>query len=401
MKTSVLAAALVFGSVVPGEAAETNSQVLRAVWNIGARRACSKEARARFNETAFAEVASRVSSAHDREELKRSLAPFLRSLGWSHTEFMTSKDESFHFFKSFAASKNPKSPRAPKFFNPGIQSGMDAKGFFAREVLDGTPARSGGVLKGDRLLSWRGQPFSGSWGFSPSMGSLLVEREGEALELRVSAPAVDWNDIFNEATKRSVRVYPVNGRRIGYVRLWTGAHKDSVVTLRRLVEGLSPKIDGLVLDLRGGYGGAWWEHLDPFFPDRKGFYQGESLDGDDIADIQKPEPKNNRKAYRGPMAVLINEGVRSGKEAMAYQFKKSARARLFGTKTPGYFSAGGFFFANDPVDYLFYLCVFRITLDGNVIEGVGISPDVEVPFAAQGRYADTQLEAALIHLSKN
>jgi C-terminal processing protease CtpA/Prc len=53
------------------------------------------------------------------------------------------------------------------------------------------------------------------------------------------------------------------------------------------------------------------------------------------------------------------------------------------------------FFAKDSTDYILYLCVHRITLDHNQIEGVGISPDIELPFKAIGSYGDNQIEKAL------
>ncbi len=58
------------------------------------------------------------------------------------------------------------------------------------------------------------------------------------------------------------------------------------------------------------------------------------------------------------------------------------------------------FFAKDPTNYILYLCVHRITLDRNQIEGIGISPDIELPFKAIGPYEDNQIEKALDILSQ-
>ncbi len=115
--------------------------------------------------------------------------------------------------------------------------------------------------------------------------------------------------------------------------------------MKEIVERLAQQnIDGLILDIRGGYGGAWTEHLQPFFVDNAGFFEAEILDGEDKLQILPADEHHNPQAYTGPMAVLINEGVRSGKEAMAYQFKKSRRATLIGSKTAGYFFCGIFQF---------------------------------------------------------
>ena len=73
-------------------------------------------------------------------------------------------------------------------------------------------------------------------------------------------------------------------------------------------------------------------------------------------------------------------------------------ARLIGTQTLGYFTAGGYFFTGEPVDYALYLCMIRVTLDDTEIEGVGIAPDEVVPFSTSGPFQDSQLERAIEYL---
>ena len=110
--------------------------------------------------------------------------------------------------------------------------------------------------------------------------------------------------------------------------------------------------------------------------------------------------KKNKNFFSGPMVVLINEGVRSGKEALAYQFKKTKRAFLIGDKTPGYFSTGQYFYADEALNYILYLCVFRVELDGHKIEGVGIEPDETILYKSSDPIGDTQLSAGLKFLSR-
>lgn len=101
------------------------------------------------------------------------------------------------------------------------------------------------------------------------------------------------------------------------------------------------------------------------------------------------------------MVVLINEGVRSGKEALAYQFKKSNRATLIGTKTKGAFSAGRGIFNEEKQPYFLYLATAELLLDGNKIERSGISPTIQIPYPLQKSTAtDPQLEAALLEIVK-
>lgn len=381
--------------------AETNVDVLTKVWKIGASKACTQDMRSQFNNINFTSLKSQLNSETNRDNLRDLLNPFLKSLGWSHTEFTTSSDETFYLLRDHASSINPNYPPAPLIVNPGIQLGLTANGYYVREVLDGFPARQAGILKNDKILRWKNQTFDGTWGLKPSTDELLVERNNRKIKFTISTLLLNWNDAFLEATKLSEKIILANGKRIGYVHLWTGVHKDSATVLREIVERLSSqKVEGMIYDIRGGYGGAWWEHLDPFFKDRAGFFEAEVLDGDDKSDKWVSDPQDNKNAYLGPLVVLTNEGSRSGKEALAYQFKKSQRAVLVGANTAGYFSGGGYFFADQPADYLLYLCVMRITLDGNKIEGVGVSPDIAVPFDTKAMYADSQLETAIKVLAK-
>lgn len=380
--------------------AETNSDVLQKVWNIGSTMACTTEARSKFDEQNFKILDSKLTSQTDLENLKSVLNPFLKTLGWSHTEFMTTHDESFYLFRGHSSSINPGYPEAPKIINPGIQIGIDSGGYYIREVLDGFPAHVAGVLKGDRIMSWMGRAFNGTWGVRPVEEELVVERDLKKMTYKITTKELNWNDAFLQATKNSEKIISYKGKRFGYVHLWTGVHKDSADVLREIVERLAPHVDGIVYDIRGGYGGAWWEHLDPFFKDRVGFFEAEVDDGNGNKDNWIPDPHVNSNAYLGKLVVLTNEGSRSGKEALAYQFKKSRRAKLIGTTTAGYFSGGSFFFTDQPLDYMLYLCVVSVTLDGQIIEGIGIKPDIDIPFLAKGQFMDSQLERALEELSK-
>ncbi len=244
--------------------------------------------------------------------------------------------------------------------------GKDNRGYFLREILDGFP-----------------------------------DGRKQTLQLRIES--LNWSASFQKATEKSSRLFKrVDGKRIGYVHLWSGVHPKSADLLQKVVTQFkSDHVDGIILDLRGGYGGAWWNHLDPFFADTSSYMEMAYQKPDGKTEVLKSPLKKNKLAYLGPMVVLINEGVRSGKEALAYQFKKTKRAWLIGEKTPGYFSTGQYFFANEPKNYIVYICVFKTQLDGTQIEGVGIQPDETVAFQPTGEESDSQLQAGLNYFDKS
>ena len=97
--------------------------------------------------------------------------------------------------------------------------------------------------------------------------------------------------------------------------------------------------------------------------------------------------------FNGPVVLLVNGGSRSGKELLAYYFKRTGRAVLVGEQTAGYVSGGRW--KRISPDSMLYYCASKLIIDGRVLEGVGVEPDIVVPFDirfAQGR--DVQLERA-------
>jgi len=150
---------------------------------------------------------------------------------------------------------------------------------------------------------------------------------------------------------------------------------------------LACESEGLIIDLRHGFGGGpAIEYIDPFL--RTG------LQRITIDSVMRGRRITDRIAFDGPIVVLIGPGSRSGKELLAWYFQKTGRATLVGERTAGWVSGGR------PLriceDSLLYCCVAMMTVDGPPIEGVGVPPDVEVPFDirfAAGK--DLQLNRAL------
>jgi carboxyl-terminal processing protease len=82
--------------------------------------------------------------------------------------------------------------------------------------------------------------------------------------------------------------------------------------------------------------------------------------------------------WRKPVALLINGGSRSGKEVLAYGFKKYHVGEVIGTRTAGALLAGRAFLLQD--DSLLLLAVADVDVDGERLERTGVAPTIEVPF---------------------
>lgn len=364
--------------------------LLDEVWEVGRRQLYPPRLRARFDEETRRRLAAVLKD--ENVTLARALNPFLTSLGVSHTYFYDRSMQGYYLLRSLFTTRDP---ALPALYVLGLQLGDDGR---VQAVLDGFPAKAAGLLPGDRIVAVNGRAFS----------SLLDWQDPAAVTLTLEAPTgrrravvkpirMGYHQALLEATRRSARRFDCGGSRIGYLRLWSGTGDAFLETLRaHVASARDGRYAGYVLDLRDGYGGAWWPYLDPFFPDREGYFTASVYSGDGAPELMTPEPASNAASYTGPVAVLVNHGTRSGKESLAWQFRHSGRGRLFGSTTAGAFSSGrGVFAEVEDADYLLYLAVAELRLDGEIIEGVGVAPDERVA-PVFGR--DAPLAKALAHL---
>ena len=144
--------------------------------------------------------------------------------------------------------------------------------------------------------------------------------------------------------------------------------------------------EGIIIDIRDGYGGDMgYEFIAPFLQYGLGEVTVESTERKRIF--------NSVAGCDKSVVVLINGGSRSGKEVLAYLFKKTGRGLLIGERTAGYVTGGRK--KEISSDSFLYFGACGMLIDGKRLEGVGVEPDVEVPFDirfAAGK--DIQLERA-------
>ncbi len=265
--------------------------------------------------------------------------------------------------------------------------------WFVAGLLDGGPAQQAGLLLGDEVVAADGEPFEPVEAFAGKATrsvrlSVRRQREGPLATHEVVVRSSEPLAAYAAATRKSAHVIERGAARIGYVRLWSGVG-DAPAEARAGIRELNAKgVDGLVLDLREGWGGVPPDFVSIF--DRA---------VPQLVTRTRDEELHFDGQVRTPAVVLINERVRSGKEVLAYAIRKHRLATLLGTRTPGALLPGTAYCLEDGA--LLYLAVGTITIDGEEREGRGIDPDIAVPFDV--RYAagrDAQLEAAVEHLAK-
>jgi carboxyl-terminal processing protease len=305
-------------------------------------------------------------------ELDSNINKALRSLKVSHTQFVTPNDEIFYFLKSLFASRSEKKQTPPNIDYVGaITGGVNAALGEVRYVLDGSPAQVAGVKIGDTILTVDGSPYIGQQSFKGTSGKkiTLQLRRSNNSETTVQLTPVAKNDYaaYVEAIGKSIRREKFPEGTIGYVHVWCGS-EDAHDAIEEAIDKLQDT-DGLIFDLRDGYGGNYYDDLDAFYRPPAAY--------PDFTTVWRNGKKHTSKmTYPKPVVTLINGGSRSGKELLAYSLKQTGRSTLVGEKTAGAVLAGRLFDINERA--ALYLAVAGGDVKGTILEGTGVSPDVEV-----------------------
>jgi len=377
---------------------ESPVESLDRIWSVARENIYPADRQEIFSEAAHATLKHQLEGADSSQQLAVVVNPFLDRLKVSHTRLYAEPDLDYYFFRSLFATHDA---NFPKVSHVGGQFQTTSNGaVLVKAVLEGFPLHAAGLRRGDRILDVDGQPFHPVLSFQRERACRLAfKRNGRRHYVEIRPVHTGLPEAFLAATSNSVTIFQAGKRKVGYVHLWFGGFNSDLLLSNIVRTEFQSQADALILDLRDGFGAAWWNHLDPFYPDRSEYFISTTVSRDGNRDTLKPEPRRNPGHFSGPMVVLINEDVRSGKEALAYQFKKTGRAVLIGTRTAGAFLAGKGFFTNEDHGYLLYLAVKGVLLDGNAIEGRGIAPDTEIAYPLdQVLTKDPQLEAALKHL---
>lgn len=323
---------------------------------------------------------SKLSGVKSKAEFKALVNQMLDELHASHTSYVDDTDVEY----AMLGAVMDQDLQGHRIAHIGLMGHPVGAEYVVTAVYDGGPAQKAGLVSGDRILLADGMPFETAGSFKGKEGqgvSLQFHREGSPALQSVVVTPVKQNLIkaFLDATAQSARVLNVANRKIAYIHLWTMGNDAFKTTLEQLVTGRLHDTDGLILDLRDGYGGNPFGYTDVFYRPDVAWEQ----------QFHGAAPNTRFTGYGKPMVALINGGSRSAKEFFTYQLKKTKRATIVGTTTAGAFLGAGK--VDIGSDGMLELAIVGLRVDGRRLEGVGVSPDVEVPIAHAYTDQDTQL----------
>jgi carboxyl-terminal processing protease len=386
------------------DSAEADQKAFDEVWEIVRDHFYDPRLHGLDWQTIRARYRPRTASARTREELAIVVNAMLAELGASHTHYYTTEDPAYYqladIFSDALRHRGLERvfPSGEVTYPTiGVFTQTDNEGrTFATGVVEGAPAHRAGLLLGDEILLADERPFRPVDSFRGKVGvpvSLEIRRAPAAAPTAISVVPLEIrpNAMFLQGLQASAHIIAAgNGARVGYVHVWSYAGRGYQSALEELIaEGVLRDADALVWDLRDGWGGAEPQYLD-LFNLRAPTMQVTNRNGEtSLVDVK----------WRKPVAMLINAGTRSGKEVLAYGFKKYQLGELIGVRTEGAVLAATAFLIGD--GGLLLLAVDDVLVDGQRLEGAGVTPTIEVAF--DSRYAaggDPQLERAVQVLSR-
>lgn len=269
-------------------------------------------------------------------------------------------------------------------------------------VFENSPAEKSGLKEGDKILKLDDEDVS-QMNISDLVKkikgttkkiNLLIKRDEEEKIIEFTTGKVDIPSVTKE-------IFETENKKIGYLYIDIFALNTDEQFEEKLLELEKENIDSLIIDVRDNNGG----HLDTVVNISSLFINK----GDPICQIKTKEKttiiKSTEKTDRNyPIVVLTNKVSASASELLAGALKEVYGATIVGTTTYGKgtvqktkrLTTGAM---------IKYTAETWLTAKGNNIEGVGITPTIEVSldenyYNNPTTENDTQLQKAIETLNK-
>lgn len=249
----------------------------------------------------------------------------------------------------------------------------DTKEISVVSCFEGTPAEEAGLLPGDVITGWNGNPVS-DMELSELVSkiktdpdehlTLSIERDGEELEV--------------ELTRRAVEVptveYEMLEDQIGYISLL----EFDEVTAQQFEDAMSDLesqgMEKLIIDVRNNPGGVLQtvcDMLDQLLP------EGLIVYTEDKNGKRTEYTSDEEHQFTKPLAVLVNGNSASASEIFAGAIQDYGIGTIVGTTTFGKGIVQKIFYLSDGTGLKLTVAKYY-TPKGHDIHKKGIQPDVEV-----------------------
>ncbi len=277
----------------------------------------------------------------------------------------------------------------------------DEQGRVILEPMRDQPAEEAGLEKDDILVAVDGKPIL------PEMSTdeivLLIRGEvGTEIVLTVGRAGVE--EPIDITVVRAIIETPSAHWRlleedptIGYLQLTSFTERSNEELSQAFDELTGQGAKAYILDLRGNGGGLLEAAVDiasQFLRDGIVLREDRKSEGERVYNV-----RGSGKALDQSLVVLVDGGTASASEIVAGALQDYKRSTLIGEKTFGKGSVQLIYELSD--NSRLHVTVAKwFTPEGNAIDGVGLTPDIEVLFTEEDRNNghDPQLERAISFL---
>jgi carboxyl-terminal processing protease len=261
--------------------------------------------------------------------------------------------------------------------------------------IPGAPAEKADLRTGDKIIAVDGIDMTGVAG--ELVRQKVIGPAGSQVILTILRSGQEPFDV--SITRASITIPSVDHRmldnNIGYVRILIFADNTKEQLRAALEDLIANKPTGLILDLRNNGGGYLESAVD---------VASEFIDSGIIVYEEYGDGhRNTFQARRGglatdiPMVVLINKGTASASEIVAGAIQDTGRGKLVGVTSYGKGSVQLPTILKNQEGAVHITVARWLTPNERTIQGIGLTPDEEVPITDQdlSEKRDPQLEKAV------
>lgn len=323
-----------------------------------------------------------------------AISGMLESLEDPYTVFMNPED-SKKFFDDLGGS----------FEGVGMEIGIRNKALQVIAPLEGTPAQRAGIRAGDRIVKI-GDTVTEGMSVEKAV-SLIRGPKGTSIILTVFREG--WEETKEFTIVRDVIIIPslewellaspgeAGGKGdIAYIKLFQFSEKAGRDFRRASQEIVASKAKYIVLDVRNNPGGFLDVAVDiaGWFVERGSVVVTEKLKEENEQRVHQARGSASLRSY--PVVVLINEGSASASEILAGALRDNRDILLVGKQSFGKGSVQEIENLRDDSSLKVTIAKW-LTPKGNVIQDVGLKPDIEVENIPEHeeKDVDSQLDKAL------
>ena len=282
----------------------------------------------------------------------------------------------------------------------GIGAWVNTTGEYIEVVspMKNSPAEKAGLKAKDIVIAIDGEDMTGTPGDLALQKILGPAGEAVTLTIRRGEEILEFTIVREKITVPAVEYEMLEGD-IAYIALYTFNELATKQVREALKELLAQNPKGLIFDLRnngGGYLVTAIEITSEFVSDGIVMYEEY---GDGSRDSYNAQPGG--LATKIPLVVLINEGTASASEITAGAIQDYGRGTLIGVTSYGKGSVQNWIALKTEKGGVRITIARWLTPNGNQINDVGLTPDIEVPFTQEDVDAnrDPQLDAAIDFLN--